>query len=182
MSTNLNASLVLSTTTSSNNANRTSFTWNNIDLRMLLGDMYNKYDRFNLCLNTIASGLAGQAATTFFSAQVDAQVLVRVSGLPWINNGYNITATSANNTGNTVIASFLFVNNSQQTQYFYGSNMAVFGKNSDIASITIDYIRVSDLATPAVTNTYAFPHMAFIFDIFGVDDYKINQVDQRIIR
>ena len=51
MTTNLNASLVLSTTTSSNNTSRTSFTWNNIDLRMLLGDMYDKYDRFNLCLN-----------------------------------------------------------------------------------------------------------------------------------
>lgn len=178
MSTNSNASLVLSTTTSTNNASRTSFTWSNIDLRMLLGDMYNKYDRFNLCLNTIASGISNN----YLANQVDAQVLVRISGLPWINNSYNITTNGGNNTGTTVIASFLFVNNSQQTQYFYGSNMAVFGKNQDICSITIDYIRVSDLSSPAVQNGTAFPHVAFIFDIFGIDDYKINQVDQRIIR
>jgi hypothetical protein len=178
MSTNQNASLVLSTTTSINNASRTSFTWNNIDLRTLLGDMYNKYDRFNLCLNTIASGISNN----YLAAQADAQVLVRVSGLPWVNNTYNITSTSGYNTGNTVIASFLFVNNSQQTQYFYGSNMAVFSKNSDIASITIDYVRVSDLASPAVVNGTTYPTMAFIFDIFGIDDYKINQMDQRIIR
>ena len=87
MSTNLNASLVLSTTTSSNNTSRTSFTWNNINLRMLLGDMYDKYDRFNLCLNTISSGLSD----AYFGTQADAQVLVRVSGLPWVNNSYNIT-------------------------------------------------------------------------------------------
>jgi hypothetical protein len=182
MSTNSNASLVLSSTTAIANATKTSFTWNNIDLRMLLGDMYDKYDRFNLCLNTIASGIAGQAGTTFFLAAADAQVLVRVSGLPFINNTYNITSTMSNNTGNTIIASFLFANNSQQTQYFYGSNMATFGKNQDICSITIDYIRLSDLGTPAVTNTYSFPTMAFIFDIFGIDDFKINQVDQRIIK
>ena len=178
MTTNLNASLVLHTTTSTNNSSRTSFTWNNIDLRMLLGDMYNKYDRFNLCLNTIASGISNN----YLGSTADAQVLVRVSGLPWVNNTYNITTTSNNNTGTTVIASFLFVNNSQQTQYFYGSNMATFAKNSDIASITIDYIRVSDLATPAVQNGTTFPHVAFIFDIFGIDDFKINQVQQRIIR
>jgi hypothetical protein len=145
---------------------------------MLLGDMYNKYDRFNLCLNTIASGISNN----FFGSQADAQVLVRVSGLPWVNNSYNIRANGSNNTGTTVIASFLFVNNSQQTNQFYGSNMAVFGKNSDIASITIDYIRVSDLAAPAVADGTAFPHVAFIFDIFGIDDFKIDQVQQRIIR
>jgi hypothetical protein len=178
MTTNLNASLVLSTTTSTNNAARTSFTWSNIDLRMLLGDMYNKYDRFNFCLNTVASGISNN----YLASQADAQVLIRVSGLPWVNNTYNITAAGANNTNNTIIASFLFVNNSQQTQYFYGSNMAVFSKNQDIASITIDYIRVSDLAAPVVANGTFFPHVAFIFDIFGIDDYKINQVDQRIIR
>ena len=29
---------------------RTSFTWFNINLRMLLGDMYNQYDYFNITL------------------------------------------------------------------------------------------------------------------------------------
>jgi hypothetical protein len=140
--------------------------------------MYNKYDRFNLCLNTISSGISAD----YLANQADAQVLVRVSGLPWINNSYNIKANGSHNTGTTVIASFLFVNNSQQNQYFYSSNIATFCKNSDIASITIDYIRVSDLAAPAVANGTAFPHVAFIFDIFGIDDFKIDQVQQRIIR
>ena len=48
--TNLqNASLVLSTNNGTSNTTRTSTTWTNIDLRTLLGDMYNKYDMFNIC-------------------------------------------------------------------------------------------------------------------------------------
>ena len=58
------ASLVLKTfdltygsTTSAGTADTlgTTFTWNNINLRLLLGDMYDQYDRFNLNLNTVAT-------------------------------------------------------------------------------------------------------------------------------
>ena len=34
---------------------RTTFTWSNLNLRMLMGDMYNQYDYFNLCLNCVAT-------------------------------------------------------------------------------------------------------------------------------
>lgn len=185
MSNLQHASLVLTTATSSvSNASKTSFTWNNIDLRLLLGDMYNKYDRFNLCLNTIASGISGDAGAghIFFNQDIDAQVLVRVSGLSWVNNTYTISATGANNTGYAILASYKFLNDTQQVEYFYGSNMASFGKNQDLANITIDYIRMSDLAQPVNTEGHPFPAMNFIFDIYGIDDFKINQMDQRIIR
>ena len=32
------------------NAKGSSITWNNINLRTLLGDMYDRYDIFNICL------------------------------------------------------------------------------------------------------------------------------------
>ena len=35
----------------------TTYAWNNINLRVLSGDMYDKYDRFNLNSNTIAKGV-----------------------------------------------------------------------------------------------------------------------------
>ena len=38
--------------------NGTTLTWNNINLRVLLGDLYDKFDRFNLNLNTIATSQA----------------------------------------------------------------------------------------------------------------------------
>lgn len=182
MSNIQHASLVLSSASSVANDSKTSFTWSNIDLRMLLGDMYNKYDRFNLCLNTIVQGLGGDNGNNFFNAQIDAQVLIRISGLPWINNSYNITSTGSNNSPYTIISGFKFLNNTQQVEYLHGSSLSTFGKSQDLASITIDYIRMSDLVAPVMTAGHPYPPMSFIFDIYGIDDYKINQVEQRIIR
>ena len=249
MSNLQNASLVLSTNNGTSNNNRTSTTWNNINLRTLLGDMYDKYDMFNLCLNTVASGTA---LSNIYKAPADCNVIMRVSGLPFINNTYNIGSSSNTNTPNCTIASFTFGNSTvipgstfqgsitassslvvvpsgtvlpigstiqfydanllgwntktitatysatqyqmnsaigataiatttitvlpitTATQYFYGSNIATFGKNQDVSSITIDYLRLSDLAQPETSANNNFPHTTFIFDIFGIEKDKGN--------
>ena len=41
------------------NSINTIFTWNNINLRTLLGDMFDKYDRYLLLLQSISTGVAG---------------------------------------------------------------------------------------------------------------------------
>jgi hypothetical protein len=247
--TSPNASLVLSTNNGTTNASRTSTTWSNINLRSLLGDMYDKYDTFNLCLNTVATGVS----QSYYNASPnDLQVLLRIQGLPFLNNTYNIgntynannnictigtftfntttlipystfTGTIAVNTANLTVSagtylpigsSFQFfdpntsafntktitsqnntttyafggaigasgVNNvpmsivpaTSATQYFYGSNLATFGKNQDICNLTIDYLRLNDLSAPAVNGTLTFPHTTFIFDIFGIEKDKEN--------
>ena len=95
MSNLQNASLVLSTNNGTSNASRTSTTWTNINLRSLLGDMYDKYDMFNLCLNTVATGTS---ANNFYATSSDMQVMIRVSGLPFINNTYNVGPSYNSNT------------------------------------------------------------------------------------
>lgn len=177
MSVNENASLVLNTATGTPNAKYTSCTWSNINLRHLLGDMYDKYDRFNLCLNTIAQGVSDVG---FLNNPKDGQCIVRINGLPFVNNTYNISSSGNSLTSNAVIATFNFTSNSSSVQYFYGSNIATFSKNSDICSITIDYLRVEDLTVPTTGAGKVFPQMTFIFDIFGIDDYKTNDVSRRI--
>ena len=172
------ATLVLnSVNASSINSMRSSITWNNINLRNLLGDMYDKYDRFNLSLNCISTAYTAFA----LSATNNSQVLIRLTGLPWVNCNYNITSNAINvNNIYNIIGTFKFSSSTPQeplTQYFYES-IATFSKNSDIISITIDYLRLVDLLTPDTTNTY--PQMTFIFDIYGIDDYKTNDVSRRI--
>ena len=62
MSNNACATLILKTsdisstpsTIGSSNTNKSQLYWNNINLRTLLGDLYDKYDTFNLCLNSIS--------------------------------------------------------------------------------------------------------------------------------
>lgn len=178
----LHNALVLNSASSTAGTGNTSFTWSNIDLRMLLGDMYNKYDRFNLCLNTISQGLGGDNGNNFFATQADALVLIRISGLSFINNTYNIKSSGSNNTSFATLASFKFLNNTQQVQYLNGQNIITIGKNQDLANITIEYVRVSDLASVAFTANHPYPQMSFIFDVYGVEDFKINQVEQRIVK
>lgn len=170
MSNLQNASLVLSTNNGTSNAAKTSTTWYNINLRTLLGDMYDKYDLFNLCLNTIATGVS---TANFNTAAQDLQTLIRINGLPFINNTYNINGTNNANTSNCIIGTFTFVSGSYATANF-NLNIATFGKNQDICNITIDYLRLNDLATPSVAGANTFPNATFIFDIYGIDKEKNN--------
>ena len=190
MSNLQNASLVLNTYTGIDTSDpasltKTSHTWYNINLRTLLGDMYNKYDMFNICLNTVATEPLG---TAFNKASKDLQVIMRVSGLPFINNTYNVSVAKVgtdntfvnNNTPYCVIGTFTFASTGPATQYFYGSNIATFGKNQELCNITIDYVRIADLARPEVATSQKFPNVSFIFDIFGIEKDDKNKNGTRI--
>jgi hypothetical protein len=180
MSNLQNASLVLNTLSGidiSTNTIKTAHQWTNINMRTLLGDMYDKYDIFNLCLNTIATSVS---TTTFNKTTKDLQIIIRVSGLPFINNTYSIQTNNNCNTPYCTIGTFLFVSGNSTYQYFYGSNIATFGKNQDISNITIDYIRVSDLLQPEISSGYKFPDTTFIFDIFGIEKDGKNSNGTRL--
>ena len=158
------------------NANGTQLTWNNINLRVLLGELYEKYDRFNLCLNTIATSNADVIGSGDANNRC---TYITISGLPWTNNTYN--QKSNTNINETVIATCVFVSGVQTTNYYYGNNTATFGKNQDVCSITITLKKILDDALPTTANP--FPKIMFIFDIEGVDEYKIKDVtESRIIK
>lgn len=148
-------------------AKNSSFTWYNINLRTLLGDMYNKYDAFNLCLNTISSGLASNLG----SQADDKNVIVKISGLPWLNQSYDVK--SQNNTPWTVMGTFLFTSTATATQYYYSNNIATFGKNQEQVNISIRYTRVVDDAT-SFSGVSSFPNTIFVFDIIGIPKESNN--------
>ena len=175
-----NASLVLNTsqgTDTSVGTIKTSHTWFNINLRTLLGDMYEKYDIFNLCLNTVATT---SSTANFNLATKDLQVIVRVSGLPFINSTYNITSSNNYNSNYCSISTFTFVQGNYTSQNYNSSNIATFGKSQELCNITIDYIRVGDLLQPSVSATNKFPDCVFIFEIFGIDKDKENKNATRL--
>ena len=85
------ASLVLKThdltygsTTSTGTADTlgTTFTWNNINLRVLLGDLYDQSDRFNLNLNTVATG----KSPSYSGGEDERANYITITGLPWVNS------------------------------------------------------------------------------------------------
>ena len=162
-----NASLVLKSSNAICDANRLNMTWNNINLRTLLGDMYDKYDMFNLCLNTVTT--ASAPASTGGSND-DRNVIFYLSGLPFVNQTYDVQYNT--NTSKTALCSFQFVSSACSTQYFYSNNIATFDKRQDMVNISLSYGKVLDGATPTTVNV--FPHIVLIFDIFPVP--KTNDV------
>jgi hypothetical protein len=163
--TDLNASLILKTsdlTSASDysissayssakgscNEKLSTITWNNINLRTILGDMYDKYDCFNLCLNTISTAQANA-----IDPALDCRnVIVKLYGLPWKNQTYSVA--SGSNSSGTVITTFNFVANGSTTQYYYSNNIATFTKNQDLVNITVEYSKILDGITPNTNLTY----------------------------
>ena len=124
------------------NAKGSSMTWNNINLRSVLGTLYDKYDTFNLCLNTISTS----QANTIDVNPDSKNITIKLGGLPFINQTYNVKSGSSSSS--TSLATFNFTSSSSTTQYYYSNNIATFGKNSDTCNITIEYFRILDDIIP----------------------------------
>jgi hypothetical protein len=164
-------------------AARVTQTWNNINLRTLLGDMYDKYDLFNICLNTITTA---SCAVQYGNSVDDRNVILKLSGLPFVNQTYSVKQGC--NTISCPIASFLFptfiATGVTATQYFYSNNCYTFGKSQQSCNLTLQYGRVIDDALPLATaNTNKeFPQVVLIFDIVGVSkDNLTNSSTQKLI-
>ena len=144
---------------------RQNFTWFNINLRALLGDLYNQYDYFNLLLISVSSSVITAAANQ--GSADDRLVYVKISGLPFINQSYSQP------TGNNITSSILTIYNIPATAvsgnqlYNNVSNVMTFGKSQDLCNINISFTRVLDDTRPAIT--VANPQFVFMFTIIGID-------------
>ena len=167
--------------------NISPFTWKNINLRSLLGTMYDKYDLFNLCLSSISSGGVSITGNTYaLSADPnDNNVMIMMSGLPFINNTYD-TGTQRN-TIYTTLGCYQFpsltttatVPINSTMQYTSSNNCNTFGKYQESVDITIRYNRIHDdmpVAHTELLNTRDFPHVQFMFNIYGIkkDEDNLN--------
>jgi hypothetical protein len=146
---------------------RTSFVWFNINLRMLLGDMYNQYDYFNMCLISISSSLT-QALAAGATAD-DKMVAVKITGLPFINQSYN---QPTGNNGIFTTAAILAipitaVTNTQQ--YNNVANVMTFNKDQDLCNINISLFRILDDTKPVLNAANINPQFTFLFTIIGID-------------
>jgi len=151
---------------------RITMTWNNINLRTVLGDMYDKYDTFNLYLNFIGSATSN---ANLGNSNDDRQIIVNMKGLPWINQTYSVANIS--NTDTKVLGIFEFVTDQSQVLNFTDT-VTTFGKSQEQCNITIYYSKILDSTTPSTTE--AFPNVIFIFGIFGVGEPKKDITNQRI--
>ena len=138
------------------NAMNTSFTWTNINLRTLLGDMFDKYDRFLLLLQNISN--ASPSATPG-AAVDDRAILINMSGLSFINSNY--VQKFQLNTGSVIICPYLMSGTNAQSQLYNNFAVAPFIKQNDIVNITINYTRIEDDVAVA-SSTTVYGHVCFI--------------------
>jgi hypothetical protein len=177
--------------------NVSPFTWKNINLRTLLGTMYDKYDLFNLNLLQVSNG--GMALTgNQYHLSADPNnntVVMQISGLPFINNTYN--TTTQHNTNTTTLTNYAFGNLTtisgstittvlqpglMQLQTCQGNT---FGKSLLAADITIIYKRIIDnemITVDGTTTTGLFPEVMFMFSITGIpkDEGNLNSTRMKI--
>jgi hypothetical protein len=151
--------------------NRSSLTWNNINLRTILGEMYDRYERFNISLNFIGGSATGSTAET---SPENRCFYVQMRGLNFTSS-YD-QATRNNN--NAVVLTVLNIpsealtawNNTNFTpQYF------TFQKQ-DLVNINIDLLNIVDnnYYYPATENTM-IGHLIYGFSITGIEDYRNNK-------
>lgn len=82
------------------NANFTIFTFTNINMRNILGSLWDKYDKFNLICNSI--GMQGTGATM---SQAQRRMWWEIEGLQFINN---LRVTTGYKQGNGFIQQFFY--------------------------------------------------------------------------
>lgn len=162
--------LTVATATGKVAQNRSSLTWYNINMRALLGELYDRYEKFNISLSWCAGAKTGATAET--AALSDNRIFqIQLTGLPFTSS-YNY---SSNGNSGSVIMSVIQVPLTVTTTWVnnaINSPPFVFTK-TEYATISIDLLNIS-------TNTYYAPstnakmigHTIFSFNITGVEDYK----------
>lgn len=142
--------------------------WNNINLRTVLGDMYDEYETFNLSLTSIGSSKtpAGLGANFGNSDINNLFLTVYIEGLPFIHNTYDVAKRI--NTGRAVLGIFTYpqTNATIALRVFNQSGTLTFGKSQEQCTLTLTFKRVSDDATPETID--AFPNTNFTFFINGI--------------
>lgn len=100
------ASLILSTKSTINpctiNAQKTLFTFNNIDMKNVMGEMWDKYDQF--ALKVVSYAVDGSVTLAF---QQQGQITYNLRGLEWSNVIYETTGSNVNKEWVPVAYAFL---------------------------------------------------------------------------
>ena len=157
------------------NSTNTIFTWTNINLRTLLGDMFDKYDRYLLLLQSISTAVAG----TIGADNDDRCCIINMSGLSFVNSTYSQKLQS--NSGYLAVVPITFKSSDYILYNYQNFSVSTFIKQNDIVNISINYTKIKTDA--AVSTVNAFPHVVFYFNIVGLEEYRVKDfMNNRLLK
>jgi hypothetical protein len=162
----------------SKNSTNANMTWNNINLRHLLGDMWDKYENFNLQLVSINSGNQGNVIS--LPGGLFNSLNINISG-------FDFTAYDTGRkliTQNVIIAGYMDVL-TRRLQIQGNTNIRTFNKSSEIININIFYTINNSSYTNQTLMTFlqgfaGFYDQVFIFRITGCNLHENINMEQRI--
>lgn len=163
------ASLILSTKSTINpctiNAAKTAFTFSNIDLKNIMGEMWDKYDQFALKLVSFST-----EGTITVGGSVDGLITYNLRGLEWSNLIYETTGSINNKEWVPVAYAILSTGtaniNPLITNTGYSFN---FKKNSRMVDLefaigTASAFGVSEFGIPRPSTSYNNVEFHFLFE------------------
>lgn len=158
---------------STNNASGSSYTWKNIDMRVILGTMYDEYDNFNIGLVNSISTV--QPATYTLTTNNDKLGVLYMRGLRWRHSNYDCGSKSVVDNACIGYVNFSSLSTTVGTNIQYNTlNLNTFAKPHPIINLTIFFNRVSDNASNTLT-AGAYPQMAFQFVVYPIINKKIEE-------
>lgn len=148
---------------------QTSMRWNNVNLRSLLGDLYENGGKYNIKLESVCFGLTSNL-TIFTTTQNDKTFNIFMDGLPFVKS-----YSSNLQLNNEILLCPVYVPHGFTSQIFtYNNNEFTFQLNQNYGVENVDIgINYRDLLTnknePSVNLSVALPHVQFVFSIYKAD-------------
>lgn len=131
-------------------------TWNDINLKTLLGPMWLKYKRFKIIMTAYGSG--PQSIT-----DVNRFVNVYMEGLRWVNSSYD-TNINANRT-RALVGTAEYASTGRTLNYVNESGF-VFDTQQTTANIRIFLTRITDDTLQSVQ----YANSICVFSIYGIEE------------
>jgi hypothetical protein len=157
-------------TTGSINRWQSNMTWNNINLRSMLGNLYKPYGTYNLKLESVCFSLTSNLAT-FTAAENNRAFNIVISGLPFMTS----YSSGGNLQNEGLLAAVRVPSGAQHYLFNYNNNELTFSLQNlnGVNNVNIN-IQYRDLLLNAnepvgATNTVAFPNVQFVFSIYLVE-------------
>jgi hypothetical protein len=149
---------------------QSQMTWNNINLRSVLGSLYKEGGKYNLKLESVTFSLTSNLAT-YTAVENNRAFNIFISGLPFM--------TSYSSSGQTVNEGLLcpvrVSSGSQHVIFNYSNNELTFdlfrlnGMNNVNISITFRDLLLNSTEPIGGLNTHAYPNAQFVFSIYEVN-------------
>ena len=163
-----------------NNIYGSSFTWKSVDIRSILGTLWDDYDYYNIGLVSNASNILGNAGV-FVGLADEKMGTIYMSGLNWINANYDIKTRTFKPEAPIGFINFSPVTTSLGNVIQYNAlNVSSFCKSTPIVDITISFRDIiTDTISTCATGT-TFPAQSFMFEIIPIKKENMSFNSKRI--